>query len=47
MLASLQLALDKRKAEGLLRQRRLLDSPQADILLPITNRIYHFAVMII
>lgn len=30
MLASLQLALDKRKAEGLLRQRRLLDSPQAE-----------------
>ncbi|NOU25167.1 MAG: 8-amino-7-oxononanoate synthase [Methylotenera sp.] len=30
MLASLQLALEKRKAEGLLRQRRLLDSPQAE-----------------
>jgi 8-amino-7-oxononanoate synthase len=30
MLASLQLSLDKRKAEGLLRQRRLLDSPQAE-----------------
>jgi 8-amino-7-oxononanoate synthase len=30
MLASLQLALDKRKADGLLRQRRLLDSPQAE-----------------
>lgn len=30
MLSSLQLALDKRKAEGLLRQRRLLDSPQAE-----------------
>ena len=30
MLASLQLALDQRKAEGLLRQRRLLDSPQAE-----------------
>lgn len=30
MLASLQLALDKRKEEGLLRQRRLLDSPQAE-----------------
>lgn len=30
MLASLQLALDKRKDEGLLRQRRLLDSPQAE-----------------
>jgi 8-amino-7-oxononanoate synthase len=32
MLASLQLALDKRKAEGLLRQRRLLDSPQAEYI---------------
>lgn len=30
MLASLQLALDQRKADGLLRQRRLLDSPQAE-----------------
>lgn len=30
MLTSLQLALDKRKKEGLLRQRRLLDSPQAE-----------------
>ena len=30
MLASLQLALDKRKTDGLLRQRRLLDSPQAE-----------------
>ncbi|MDO9204994.1 MAG: 8-amino-7-oxononanoate synthase [Methylotenera sp.] len=30
MLASLQLALDKRKDQGLLRQRRLLDSPQAE-----------------
>ncbi len=30
MLASLQLALDKRQAQGLLRQRRLLDSPQAE-----------------
>ena len=30
MLASLQLALDKRKEDGLLRQRRLLDSPQAE-----------------
>lgn len=30
MLASLQFALDKRKAEGILRQRRLLDSPQAE-----------------
>jgi len=30
MLQALQLELDKRKAEGLLRQRRLLDSPQAE-----------------
>lgn len=30
MLAALQTALDKREAEGLLRQRRLLDSPQAE-----------------
>jgi 8-amino-7-oxononanoate synthase len=30
MLSSLQIALDKRNAEGLLRQRRLLDSPQAE-----------------
>lgn len=30
MLDSLQLALDQRKADGLLRQRRLLDSPQAE-----------------
>lgn len=30
MFATLQQELDKRKAEGLLRQRRLLDSPQAE-----------------
>lgn len=30
MLASLQSALEKRKIDGLLRQRRLLDSPQAE-----------------
>ena len=30
MLAELKLELDKRKADGLLRQRRLLDSPQAE-----------------
>lgn len=30
MLATLQQELEKRKAEGLLRQRRLLDSPQAE-----------------
>lgn len=32
MLAALQLALDQRKADGLLRQRRLLDSPQAEYI---------------
>jgi 8-amino-7-oxononanoate synthase len=30
MLAALQAELDKRKTEGLMRQRRLLDSPQAE-----------------
>ena len=35
MLAALQLALDKRQADGLLRQRRLLDSPQAEHI--VTN----------
>ena len=30
MLADLQKALDQRQADGLLRQRRLLDSPQAE-----------------
>lgn len=30
MLADLQTALDQRRADGLLRQRRLLDSPQAE-----------------
>ena len=30
MLTALKLELDKRKADGLLRQRRLLDSPQAE-----------------
>ena len=30
MLSSLQLALNQRKTDGLLRQRRLLDSPQAE-----------------
>ena len=35
MLDALQLALDKRQADGLLRQRRLLDSPQAEHI--VTN----------
>lgn len=35
MLAALQKALDQRKADGLLRQRRLLDSPQAETI--VTN----------
>ncbi len=30
MLNSLKLSLDQRKVDGLLRQRRLLDSPQAE-----------------
>ncbi|HSI25018.1 MAG TPA: 8-amino-7-oxononanoate synthase [Methylotenera sp.] len=32
MLAALQSELDRRKADGLLRQRRLLDSPQAEYI---------------
>jgi 8-amino-7-oxononanoate synthase len=32
MLAALQLELERRKADGLLRQRRLLDSPQAEYI---------------
>ncbi len=32
MLAELQTALEQRKADGLLRQRRLLDSPQAETI---------------
>ena len=35
MLEALQIALDKHEADGLLRQRRLLDSPQADSI--VTN----------
>jgi 8-amino-7-oxononanoate synthase len=35
MLAELKLELEKRKADGLLRQRRLLDSPQAEHI--VTN----------
>ncbi len=35
MLAALQKALDQRKADGLMRQRRLLDSPQAETI--VTN----------
>lgn len=35
MLAALQKALDQRKDDGLLRQRRLLDSPQAETI--VTN----------
>lgn len=37
MLEALRQELDKRKAEGLLRQRRLLDSPQAEHI--VTNEI--------
>lgn len=35
MLAALQKALDQRQADGLMRQRRLLDSPQAETI--VTN----------
>ncbi|MFW5431646.1 MAG: 8-amino-7-oxononanoate synthase [Methylophilaceae bacterium] len=35
MLAALQTALDQRQVDGLLRQRRLLDSPQAEAI--VTN----------
>ena len=42
MLSSLQLALDKRCAEGLLRQRRLLDSPQAEHIVANNKRYLSF-----
>lgn len=37
MLAALQKELDQRKADGLLRQRRLLDSPQAEHIVANQN----------
>ena len=42
MLAALQLALDKRQADGLLRQRRLLDSPQAEHIVTNDQRYLSF-----
>jgi 8-amino-7-oxononanoate synthase len=42
MLATLQQELDKRKAEGLLRQRRLLDSPQAEHIVANDNHFLSF-----
>jgi 8-amino-7-oxononanoate synthase len=42
MLKSLQLALDQRAAEGLLRQRRLLDSPQAEHIVVNGQRFLSF-----
>lgn len=42
MLKSLQLALDQREAEGLLRQRRLLDSPQAEHIVVNGQRFLSF-----
>jgi 8-amino-7-oxononanoate synthase len=41
MLSDLQTALDQRKADGLLRQRRLLDSPQAEHIQ--TNNQYYLS----
>jgi 8-amino-7-oxononanoate synthase len=42
MLAALQSALNKREAEGLLRQRRLLDSPQAETIQTNNQRYLSF-----
>lgn len=42
MLASLQSALDQRKIDGLLRQRRLLDSPQAEHIVANNNHFLSF-----
>ena len=42
MLKSLQLALDQRATEGLLRQRRLLDSPQAEHIVVNGQRFLSF-----
>lgn len=42
MLAALQTALEKREAEGLLRQRRLLDSPQAETIQTNNNKYLSF-----
>ncbi|HSR02273.1 MAG TPA: 8-amino-7-oxononanoate synthase [Methylophilaceae bacterium] len=42
MLAALQTALERRKSEGLLRQRRLLDSPQAETILTNNKKYLSF-----
>lgn len=42
MLVALQKALDQRQADGLLRQRRLLDSPQADTIVTRDQRYTSF-----
>jgi 8-amino-7-oxononanoate synthase len=42
MLKSLQLALDQRELDGLLRQRRLLDSPQAEHIVVNGQRFLSF-----
>jgi len=42
MLAALQQELEKRKADGLLRQRRLLDSPQAEHIIANDKKFLSF-----
>lgn len=42
MLAALQVELEQRKADGLLRQRRLLDSPQAEYIIANDNKYLSF-----
>ena len=42
MLASLQRELDQRKVDGLLRQRRLLDSPQAETIVANNKKYLSF-----
>ena len=42
MLNSLKLELEKRKVDGLLRQRRLLDSPQAEHIVANNQRFLSF-----
>ncbi len=42
MLAALQTELDQRKADGLLRQRRLLDSPQAEYIVANDKKFLSF-----
>jgi len=47
MLAALQAELDKRKVDGLMRQRRLLDSPQAEHIVANSQPFCRSVVMII